>query len=482
MLITKEGNDDMAKILFNNNVDLCGFNLDKYSSDTKIPYPNNPNNPEDVEQATENSIAYSFVNNVLSSNESLYGRYKSSALSRDTFIIYRQAQGDNTKKYVGIISGVQDGFYDYDISSGQAYRYIVESSPVPSESEMISSVSLETECHIHPYWKYWSICDIEKNIDASNISGKDIYVPSDTVFILKNNVKAGSISDNLNIIKYDTLGQYGKVIQNYQKYDSGNISCMTSDFIACQDIRFFSRILVVDDDNIKNEAGIQSYFASFKNNNNDFHEDLSKVCFIFPKVSDIYYKYQENNPIISYEIVDGQDQPDNWRSHWNTMYYVKQNNLYSHPQHFYGILEEKPVNWETEYGAYYLIDIDDDDNIKYVINTDKQWEPNRYYEKLIPTWEEGKYYIQIVNEQDCGVQIPDTHIFMNVNDSLIKWRECLSNGKLKLLKSPNGQSWVVSISDKNTLEVQYDAPRYPSTINFTWQEVLDKDQISIIKW
>ena len=80
------------------------------------------------------------------------------------------------------------------------------------------------------------------------------------------------------------------------------------------------------------------------------------------------------------------------------MYYVKQNNLYSHPQHFYGILEEKPVNWETEYGAYYLIDIDDDDNIKYVINTDKQWEPNRYYEKLIPTWEEGKYYIQIVNE------------------------------------------------------------------------------------
>ena len=71
---------------------------------------------------------------------------------------------------------------------------------------------------------------------------------------------------------------------------------------------------------------------------------------------------------------------------------------------------------------------------------------------------------------------------MNVNDSLIKWRECLSNGKLKLLKSPNGQSWVASISDKNTLEVQYNAPRYPSTINFTWQEVLDKDQISIIKW
>jgi hypothetical protein len=39
-----------------------------------------------------------------------------------------------------------------------------------------------------------------------------MYVPNDSIFIMKNNVNIGSINDNLKTIKYNTLGQYGNVV------------------------------------------------------------------------------------------------------------------------------------------------------------------------------------------------------------------------------------------------------------------------------
>jgi hypothetical protein len=67
-------------------------------------------------------------------------------------------------------------------------------------------------------------------------------------------------------------------------------------------------------------------------------------------------------------------------------------------------------------------------------------------------------------------------------DKLYAWRDCVSNKKLKLLKAPNGLTWVVSISDQNTLDVNWQSSDFPATINFNWQEVADRKKISIIKW
>ena len=60
----------------------------------------------------------------------------------------------------------------------------------------------------------------------------DMYIPSDTLFLLKNNLNIGTINDNLNIIKYNTLGMFGRVIHIQQKYDTGNISCLIGDIKA----------------------------------------------------------------------------------------------------------------------------------------------------------------------------------------------------------------------------------------------------------
>jgi hypothetical protein len=74
------------------------------------------------------------------------------------------------------------------------------------------------------------------------------------------------------------------------------------------------------------------------------------------------------------------------------------------------------------------------------------------------------------------------HTIFNNIDKMNAWRNCLSNGKLKLLKAPNGQKWIVKISDQNTLDIVWNSSQYPATINFKWQEVLDINKISIIKW
>jgi hypothetical protein len=73
--------------------------------------------------------------------------------------------------------------------------------------------------YIRPTFKMWSICDLDF-ITTNNImqygttDGHYEFIPSTKVFSIKNNVEIGEISDNLNVITYNTLGQFGRIIQN----------------------------------------------------------------------------------------------------------------------------------------------------------------------------------------------------------------------------------------------------------------------------
>ena len=271
----------MAKITFNQNVDFCGFNL----GNKNITYPLDQSDVLSVENATQNSLVYSFVNDLLHEDNKIYGRYKSTALSKDKFVLYRQTINDNVKSYMATISNVTDGFYDYNVANGQKYKYIVEASSTNSSAP---SVSLELDCYLNPYWKYWSICDIEKNYEVSENSSQEVYTPSDTVFIIKNNVNIGAINDNLNIIKYNTLGKFGKTISNQQKYDSGNISCLISDMMGYQDTRSNNKIFSINsyiknDEEIfiTNENDIDTFFVNFNNIYTNAEQQFDKSYFIF---------------------------------------------------------------------------------------------------------------------------------------------------------------------------------------------------------
>ena len=217
----------MGQIKFNKNVQLSGFN---FGQDQNISYPSSQNMASSIDDATNNSIVYSFVNSSMVSNDIMFARYQSKTLSRDKYVIYKIGINDKIKTYVGTITGVTSGFWDYNISSGEQYKYIVETSPedVSDSQNSRSFVSLETETYIRPKWYYWSICDLERHETGDEST---LYVSSDTVFIIKNNIEPGSISDNLNVIKYNTLGKYGVVVQNRQQYDTGSVQCLIGDFL-----------------------------------------------------------------------------------------------------------------------------------------------------------------------------------------------------------------------------------------------------------
>jgi hypothetical protein len=94
--------------------------------------------------------------------KTIFARYQSNALSRDKYVVYKMGINDKIKTYVGTISEVKSGFWDHNISSGEQYKYIVETSPQNSSDNINDSafVSLETQTYVSPKWQYWSICDL----------------------------------------------------------------------------------------------------------------------------------------------------------------------------------------------------------------------------------------------------------------------------------------------------------------------------------
>ena len=469
----------MAKVLFNQNIDLCGFNIgnvDTSDSNDGITYPSNQNDNDIIEMSTKNSLLFSFVNNDMYRDHYLYAKYKSKALSGDRFILYRQSVRDRAKKYMATISGVTNGFFDYNVGNNEQYKYIVETNPadIQNSDAQEMSVTLETSSFINPHWNYWSICDIEKNLSVSRESGVDIYVPSDTMFIMKNNIQAGSINDNLNIVQYNTLGKYGHVIQNSQKYDSSNISCLIDDFMVVQNMKNINHVIIKDD--ILSAKERDEFLLSI-----DDSEKYYDFCFIFPKIDNTYYSYQPNNSKLIYKKLSVTPTDNQWfDSYFNYYEYNQTTHQYVPLQASYTqVPQGKPDDWDNEnqgYLQYYI----KDDNGRYIQNNSKDYQESvQYYKYEIPKFEENYYYQLTVNS---WLPSASQYVICNNIEKVNAWRECLSNGKLKLLKAPNGQKWVVKINEQNTLEVVWDSFQRPTTISLNWQEVIDINKISIIKW
>lgn len=283
----------MGKITFNNGIKVSMFNLNE--KDT-IDLPNVIGN-------TSDSVIYSIAKDMYNfESGNLAAIYRSKSLSSNDFAIYRKSPNDEYKTYLGLVDNVTNGITDYGVASNKTYQYIIQPNPKDG-----NNISIQTE-DIKVHWNCWSLVSLDYDLN------KDIYIPQNTVFLFKNNLAVGSISDNMNFVKYNTLSKYGRVMQSEQKYDTGAVSCLFGDF--------------------------------------QFVEENGKQ----------QYKYYEDSE---------------------------------------------------------------------------------------------KWYA---------------------------WKECIFDQKAKLLKSPNGDMWVVSISDQTSRDVNYNSSSYPTTISFNWQEIMDKDKVTIMKW
>ena len=65
-------------------------------------------------------------------------------------------------------------------------------------------------------------------------------------------------------------------------------------------------------------------------------------------------------------------------------------------------------------------------------------------------------------------------------EKLNAWRIFCSDGELKLLRDLKGNSWIVQIVESPTHSINQGAFSLPTTISFTWKEVMDVNSISVI--
>ena len=56
-------------------------------------------------------------------------------------------------------------------------------------------------------------------------------------------------------------------------------------------------------------------------------------------------------------------------------------------------------------------------------------------------------------------------------EKLKYWEEVSSNKKIKLLKDPKGNVWIVSLVDSLSYNVDQRSGLYPTEINFNWEEI-----------
>lgn len=305
-------------------------------------------------------------------------------------LVYKQKMGSKNKQLIVSISdndlyvvennqikydGNVPTIIDYAVCNTNAYQYEVYVESIDNnDSNNIQRYLLILEEYVRPMFKMWSICDLDfiatnNMIQYGATDGHYEFIPNTKVFSIRNNIEIGEISDNLNIITYNTLGQFGRIIQNRQKFDSGSIKCMISDMQEYQKLQDCKNVTKID--------------ISGQNIN-----DISRYI---------------NN---------------------NSEYYNKNNYLY----------------------------IADADNAVYYTYNGYQWVP-----------------------------VESCYALFTPKRMVDEWRYFVSNGKLKLLKSPDGYMRIVAMSQANNYSVDYKSGQYPAIISFNWQEMIDPDQIIITK-
>ena len=167
--------------------------------------------------------------------------------SRTNIIISYYRKHINASKWEYIVSLNKSNINelkDYNIASGDLYQYMAEIAYV-TETVVTGSTSIETETtyrtvgplnYIMSYWDVWNITDCQ--YDTEN----NIYTvnPNGYIYRFDKNINIGSISNNMNVVKYETLGKFNHILYNKQLYDSGELSALFGDFQIVQHVSDYS--------------------------------------------------------------------------------------------------------------------------------------------------------------------------------------------------------------------------------------------------
>lgn len=71
--------------------------------------------------------------------------------------------------------------------------------------------------------------------------------------------------------------------------------------------------------------------------------------------------------------------------------------------------------------------------------------------------------------------------FESGNEKIRKWKDFCNNGKKKIMKDIAGNHWIVYLIDNPSRSTILSNDGNVTTINFSWEEALDKDIVSVIE-
>lgn len=161
----------------------------------------------------------------------------------NTFSLYREDnQSGVINKIVSISNGTL-GTLDYNIANQNDYRYYI----YQDEDNRSSLPNISR--NIHTSWQEWSITDISRSEEDSNLFIAD----EQNIWKLLLNLDSGVLTNNMNKTVYNNLTKYPKISLGKQNYASGTITCMLGEISNEQYIEW---------------AGIRGSWSSFCNNGN----------------------------------------------------------------------------------------------------------------------------------------------------------------------------------------------------------------------
>ena len=294
-----------------------------------------------------------------------------SDVNSDLYAIYKQIGFDNTQwQYLGQFNNI-NGFDDCNIATGVPVRY-----------KMTHGTIIHTSPYYIPKFSKWILQDLIYDID------NNIYYTEGDIFTFNGNVELSDITYNSNTIKYDSLGQYGRVYKGKLKYQSASLSCLFGEFNVV---------------------------------------DSLDACTYYP-------------------------------------------NTYT-----YTLTTSEPSDWATNYTSYFT-QTAGGTYTSVTGSSAPSWQPSRYYSRYFTRQKlENNQYVDL-----SPVSTRASFRYIDDGEKMKRLYDCLYNNNLKLLRDPAGNKWIISVTDSINKNIAYKSSWYPTRISFSWQEVMDADQIRIV--
>lgn len=227
-------------LFFNSNINVDVLRLDR---DTSISLDGVNKDGKDIYALTqEKSItADTILFNTFVSN----GEYQIDAQYFDpeseesgaTFYIYRKTP---YQKYYDYICSLENGattLRDYNVANNEYYHYLAATEVKTSSGIKYKIYQNEEETPDNPKyvqdseglyylpvkWDNWQICDIEET-DEENT-----FIKTGNTWNLGLNMEDSSVTQNISVSMWETLGRFDKYSVGQRNYDSSAITCLLGD-------------------------------------------------------------------------------------------------------------------------------------------------------------------------------------------------------------------------------------------------------------